>query len=93
MTFEINHLAIEDGRLDAWREKYGAPARVHGIHCTIVPEDSREFRRWMKMNCPTAKIERSVILYGIGSRRWQNSQYKIVVSDPKEQMIFTLKYL
>jgi hypothetical protein len=79
--------------MDAWREKYGAPARAHGIHCRLEPEDAMGFRRWLKVSCPTAQIKKETTKYRMNGKRWQSSTYYIVVTDPKEQMLFTLKYL
>ena len=79
--------------MDAWRQKYGAKPRVHGIHCKVRPDDAREFRRWMKVNCPNATITRQVHLNQRGAKRWQTSSYWVIVPLGVEADRFTLQYL
>jgi hypothetical protein len=77
----ISHYRIEDGRLDGWREKYGASPVEHGLYCCVTTDEKRKFRGWMRKHCPTTKFEPFA------------AQYWIHIHDEKEIMLFSLRWL
>jgi len=77
---EVFHFRLEDGRLDEWRKANGAPLVKRGVYCVVYPDNKKEFRAWMRWNCPGAEIT------------YNNWGYSVYVADPAEILIFILKF-